>query len=184
MSLSRTVSNIGSNVTLNCSALGGPKNTYYWRRRLIDEFIPNEYENTLNVTDIDASSGDLYTCLVINAAGRGSASTTLYVAPYIVTPLEEQTLTANGSNVNINCNAAGFPSPTVTWVDMRNMTVSNSSLLQFNPIMFGDEGVYSCVVSAEINGMPYSVTNKTTVVSKLRVASTIYCINSYSYINY
>ena len=70
-------------------------------------------DSTLEVMDIDASSGGVYTCIVSNAAGSDSASTTLYVAPYIVTPLEEQTLTTNGSNVNISCDADGFPSPTV-----------------------------------------------------------------------
>ena len=121
-------------------------------------------ESTLLVTNIDASSGGTYTCLVSNAAGNGSASTTLYVAPYIVTPLEEQTLTTNGSNVNINCDVAGFPSPTVNWFDMANFRVSLTFLLQFSPVMFGDEGVYRCVSTANINGMTFNATTETTIV--------------------
>ena len=77
-------------------------------------------DSMLEVMDIDASSGGVYTCIVSNAAGSDSASTTLYVAPYIVTPLEEQTLTTNGSNVSISCDADGFPNPSVSWVDMTN----------------------------------------------------------------
>ena len=70
-------------------------------------------DSMLEVMDIDASSGGDYMCTVSNAAGNDSASTTLYVAPYIAIPLEERILTTNGSNVNISCDADGFPSPTV-----------------------------------------------------------------------
>ena len=120
--------------------------------------------STLLVTNIDASSGGSYTCFVSNAAGSDSAYTTLYVAPYIVTPLEEQTLTANGSSVNINCDVAGFPSPIVDWFDMANFRVSLTFLLQFSPVMFGDEGVYRCVSTADINGMTFYATTETTIV--------------------
>ena len=160
MSVSHDISNFGSNVTFSCSAMGGPDITYYWMKngRII------ENESILVIADVDASSGGSYTCLVSNAAGNDSASTTLYVAPYIVTPLEEQTLTANGSNVNISCDAAGFPSPTVTWVNMTNVEISNTSLLQFSPVMFGDEGVYRCEATAQINGMVFIASNQTTLI--------------------
>ena len=128
-------------------------------------------ESTLVVMDIDASSGGDYTCTVSNAAGNDSASTTLYVAPYIVTPLEEQTLTTSGSSVNISCDADGFPIPTVRWVDMTNAEVVNTSLLKFNPVMFGDEGLYRCVASAEINGMSFTATDETILVGKHRTRS-------------
>ena len=157
VSISRNVSTIRSNVTFYCGALGGPQNTYLWIKD--EDIIGNE--STLVITEIDASSGGSYTCSVSNAAGNDSASTTLYVAPYIVTPLEEQTLTANGSNVNINCNAAGFPSPTVIWVDMTNVEASNTSLLQFSPVMFGYEGVYRCVATAQINDMTFTAEDET-----------------------
>ena len=160
VSVSNKIANIGSNTTFNCFAMGGPQNIYRWMMN--GETIGNE--STLLVNDIDASSGGSYTCLVSNAAGNDSASITLYVAPYIVTPLEEQTLTTNGSNVNIICDAAGFPSPSVNWVDMMSVEVSNTPLLEFNPAMFGDEGVYRCVASAEICNMNFTATDETTLV--------------------
>ena len=160
MSVSSNISARGSSVTFNCYALGGPDNTYVWMKN--EMIIGNE--STLVVTDIDASSGGTYTCLVSNAAGNDSASTTLYVAPYIVTPLEEQTLTANGSNVNLNCDAAGFPSPTVNWVDTMDVEVSTTSFLQFSPALFGDEGDYRCVASANISHMTFTATNTTTLI--------------------
>ena len=137
-------------------------NTYLWMMNGVT--VGND--STLVVMDIDVTSGGSYTCTVSNAAGNESASTTLYVAPYIVTPLEEQTLTASGVNVNITCDAAGFPSPTVNWVDMTNMEVSNTSLLEFSPVMFGDEGLYHCVAATEINGMNLTATDETTLVGR------------------
>ena len=143
-----------------CGAMGGPNNTFQWEMN--GNIIGND--SMLEVMNIDASSGGIYTCTVSNAAGSGSASTVLYVAPYIVTPLNEQTLTTNGSNVNISCDADGFPSPTVSWVDMINAVVVNMSLLEFSPVMFGDEGLYRCVVTAEIDGM-----NLTTFVDTILI---------------
>ena len=154
----------GNNTTLTCSAFGGPNNTFLWEMN--GSIIGND--SMLDVTDIDASSGGNYTCTVSNAAGSDSASTTLYVAPYIVTPLEEQILTTNGSNVNISCNADGFPTPTVSWMDMTNAEVVNMPLLEFSPVMFGDEGLYRCVAAAEINGVDFNATDDTILVGKLR----------------
>ena len=156
------VSNQGYNITFACAASGGPDNFFQWQMN--GNIIGND--NMLEVMDIDASSGGIYTCTVSNAAGSDSASTTLYVAPYIVTPLEEQILTTDGSNVNISCDADGFPSPNVSWVDMTNVEVINMSLLEFSPVMFGDEGLYRCVATAEINGMGFNATDDTILVGK------------------
>ena len=109
--------------------------------------------------NFNTSSGGVYTCTVSNAAGSGSASTTLYVLPFIVTPLEEQILTMNGSNMNISCDADGFPNPTVSWVDMTNAEVVSTSLLEFSPVIFGDEGLYRCVATAEIDNMNFNATD-------------------------
>ena len=162
MTLSSNISTNGMNVSFFCFAMGGPNNTYNWMKDT--EIIGNE--STIFVTDINASSGGSYTCSVSNDAGNDSASTNLYVSPYIVTPPEEQILTTNGSNVNISCDAAGFPTPTVNWVDMTSMEVSTTSVLEFSPVLFGDEGVYRCVASAEIEGLNFTSTNETTLVGK------------------
>ena len=150
---------------LECTSSGGPNNTYAWVK---DEIVlDNEASDSLTLIIDSASSGGNYTCTISNVAGSDSASTTLYVAPYIVTPLEEQTLTTNGSNVNISCDADGFPSPTVSWVDMTsNIEVVNMSLLEFSPVMFGDEGLYCCVATAELNGMSSTTTDDTILVGK------------------
>jgi PKD repeat protein len=154
------VFNQRNDITFICDALGGPNNIFQWK--MDGKIIRND--SMLEVKDIDASSGGVYTCTVSNAAGNDSASTILYVAPYIVTPLEEQTLTTNGSNINISCDADGFPSPTVSWVDMTNAEVVNASLLEFSPVMFGDEGLYRCVATTEINMMNFTTTDDTILI--------------------
>lgn len=148
-------------MTLLCTAMGGPNNSFYWEKN--GTIIGNH--STVNLVGIDASKGGDYTCTVSNAAGSDSVSTTLYVAPYIIT-LEEQVLTVNGSNVNISCNADGFPAPVVTWINMLDVVVSNTSQLLFTSVLFGDEGVYYCVPSIEINGTKFSTRNGTTLISK------------------
>ena len=155
------VTSRGDNISLSCFAQGGPNNTYVWEK---DGISIRGNNSTHNVRITDASFGGNYTCTVTNVAGTDMASTTLYVAPYIVSLLEESTLAASGSNVNISCDAAGFPSPTVNWVDSDNMEVSGSPLLEFTPIMFGDEGLYCCVAVAEINGTSFSVTDNNILV--------------------
>ena len=164
VSVSNNISSVASNVTFECFGLGGPENSYLWIMN--GDIVGND--STLVVMNIDASSGGDYTCTVSNAAGNDSASTTLYVAPYIVTLLEEQTLTTSGSNVNITCDADGFPTPTVIWVDMMIAEVENTSLLEFSPVMFGDEGLYRCVATSEINGMNFTAIDETVLVGKHR----------------
>ena len=158
------IASLNDIVMLMCSSSGGPNNTYEWVKD--GTVLDGETSDTLILIIANASFGGDYTCTVSNAAGNDSASTTLYVAPYIVTPLEEQTLTTSGSNVNITCNADGFPSPTVIWVDMVIAEVENTSLLEFSPVMFGDEGRYRCVATAEINGMSFNATDETVLVGK------------------
>ena len=159
------MSSRGNNVTLVCTAMGGPDNTFQWEME--GTVIRNESMSMLKLVDIDASDGGDYTCTVSNAAGNDSASTTLYVAPYIVTPLEELTLSVNGSSINLTCDADGFPEPNVSWD--RNTTedlVANNSLLLITTVLFGQEGVYRCLASVNINGENYEDSDLTTLVGK------------------
>jgi hypothetical protein len=157
------VFNQRNDIAFICDALGGPNNTFQWQME--GNVIGNG--SMLEVMDIDACSGGVYTCTVSNAAGNDSASTTLYVAPYIVTPLEEQTLTFNGSSINLTCEADGFPLPTVTWD--RNITgiaVSSDSELIIPTVTFGQEGIYRCLANVTINGVEYEDSDITTIIGE------------------
>lgn len=66
--------------------------------------------------------------------------------------------------MNINCVIAGFPTPSVKWIDNLGIEVSNSSQLELNQVMFGDEGVYHCVSFIVINGTNFTAMDETTVI--------------------
>ena len=162
------VFNQRNDIVFICGAMGGPNNTFQWEMN--GNIIGND--STLEVMDIDASSGGSYTCTVSNAAGSDSASTILYVAPYIVTPLEEVTLTSNGSSINLTCVADGFPLPTVSWDrNTTSVTASDDSGLIIPTVTFGQEGVYRCLANVTINGVNYEDSDITTVVGKYEYAA-------------
>lgn len=156
------VASIHSDVTLICGSKGGPANIYEWRKDGV--IFNNEADNTLILNGIEVTSGGDYTCTVRNAAGMDSTTTTLYIAPYIVTPLERETHAFNGSNVNVSCEANGFPLPNVNWVNMTSMEISNTSLLEFSPVLVGDEGIYRCVATLDVNGNSIEATDETNLI--------------------
>lgn len=157
------VTSFGDNITLTCTASGDLNITYQWEK---NGTIVG-YDSMLDLVAINASYGGVYSCTVNNAAGTDTVSTTVYVAPYIVTPLQDQIPAGNGSVVNIYCDAAGFPPPIVNWVHMLEFELLNTSQLKFNPVMFGDEGVYHCLASAIIDGLEYNTTDQTTLIGKV-----------------
>ena len=164
VSPSNIISRVGDTVTLACTSMGGPNNTFQWQKNGTN--IGND--SILELMTIDASFGGDYSCIVSNAAGSDSAYTTLYVEPYIITPIEKNTLvTVGGPGVNISCLADGFPTPSVKWVDMVNVEVSSTSQLQLNPVSFGDEGLYQCIASVDINGTNFTAVDETTLTSKI-----------------
>ena len=151
----------GENISLTCISMGGPGNVYQWEKD--GEVVAND--SALTLMDIDASSGGSYTCIVSNLAGNDSAGTTLYVAPYIITPLEEQILSVVGSLLSITCEADGFPSPNISLVrvniDMTTMEVSLPLTVSYT-----SAGVYRCVAMVEIRGMMFNATDETIVFGK------------------
>ena len=129
-----------------CTSQGGPNNTYQWQAN--DTDISGETMETLTLTNVNASTGGMYTCVVNNAAGSDSDSTFLFIAPYFITePVEH--LTANGSTITLQCVAEAFPSPSYQWARTDGMPIrpellSDTNVFVFNPVLFGDEGDYYC----------------------------------------
>lgn len=157
------IASLGDSVTLSCSALGGPNITFQW----IKDGIIIGNDSMLELVAIDASRGGDYFCIVSNAAGTERATSAVYVRPYIVTPLDSRVLTkVNGSALSITCDADGFPTPSVMWFNRGNVQVSNTSQLVLDPLSFGDEGLYTCVASNEINQTYSSAVDDTTIISK------------------
>ena len=155
------VFNGGDHVTFNCSAQGGPGNTYQWQQNGID--LDNETMQTLTVSQISATDGGEYTCVVSNAAGNDSASTLLNVSPEIVS--DPTDVRANNGTVRMFvCGAEAFPEPQYQWMRVSrtfgdNIAGDDSSMLVFNPVRFGDEGDYYC--RATSNGLTVTSDNAT-----------------------
>ena len=154
--LNVTPSNI---VVLTCSARGGPDNVFQWQKNGAD--LPGKNQTTLQLTDIDATDGGEYTCVVSNAAGSSSISTTINFY-FDMQPMDINT--EAGQNHMFTCGAEAFPEPTIQWfrddgADFgMNVTGMNTSDLMFTPVQFGDEGDYYCTATS--NG---ESTNSTTV---------------------
>ena len=171
------VSNRGENVSFTCTSMGGPKNIYSWAKS--GENIAND--SVVTLIGIDASSGGVYTCTVSNFAGNDSATTTLYVAPYFVTH-PENVETSNSSEVNITCEAESFPSPQYVWlkngvaemvrVDVVIADIPNT--LGFRPVIFGDEGMYTCVASITIGMAAHNESSNSAVLTGT-LSSRTYC---------
>ena len=130
--------------------------------------------STLTIPDITAADGGNYTCLVENEAGVSEATAVLSV-PLYISGEQVGLNTSNGSMENITCMIEGFP-VTYVWEKMDEVNVSaNGSgsgigsgsgsmtmpeqtyspvmigrVLEFNPILFGAEGVYRCVALRDV----------------------------------
>ena len=143
------IADVGGTVTFNCSAQGGPNNTYQWQND--GEDLMNETDAALIISNVAAMNGGNYTCVVSNTAGNDSATAVLYVEPIIVAQPTD-ILTRNGTVVNFTCAAESFPAPEYTWEKSNEENssfdrVSSGPVLEFTPAVFGDEGSYRCVAS-------------------------------------
>ena len=150
----------GSTITINCTAEGGPDNVFQWM--LVGEpsmslssgedlaISFSDSYSVMTISNVNATQhGGVYRCVVSNGAGNDSNNGTLNVRPVITVQPAETLLTNNGSIEQLQCVADAFPAPEYRWVmiedDIVIETVSNTSGLMLNPVLFGDEGTYQCV---------------------------------------
>ena len=152
----------GDNVTFTCSALGGPGNMFQWQKDGQD--LLSESQSTLTLANVNAMDGGLYTCVVTNAAGNDNSDITLNIAPYFIVQPND-ILTNNSDSQTLTCEAEGFPDPVYQWfrndneMVRSNLTAINSSMLLFDPVLFGDEGDYYCTATS--NGISVNSTTAT-----------------------
>ena len=157
-----TPSNIlsrGDNVTLTCSARGGPDNMFQWQKNGAD--LSGENQTTLQLTDIDATDGGEYTCVVSNAAGNDSTNVTLYIRPYIVVNPQPLLLTVVRSSVTFTCEALSFPPPSYQW-EKEGVPgfVSREQNYMIDSISYSSGGVYRCVAFFTLNMTNYTATSE------------------------
>ena len=124
--------------------------------------------SSLTVSNITADDGGDYTCIAENEAGFTEASAVLYVSLYVSEP-QVGLNTTSGSVETIICTIEGFPI-NYTWeklVEGMNYShVSTGRVLEFNPVEFGDEGVYRCVANSSDLEEELLVSDDITVTSE------------------
>ena len=144
------VFNSRDNVTFNCSAMGGPDNTYQWLRNKTT--LEDEISDSLTFTSINASIGNEYTCVVSNDAGNSSARSFLYVSPEIVLSPSDRNATNGTTVIMLMCDAEAFPEAQYSWVYDNGVIGDNivtmENYLTFSPVLFGDEGDYYCTATS------------------------------------
>ena len=112
----------------------------------------------------------MYECIAGNNAEYGSNSTFLFVGIPLLAQPQDMILTTNGSTVRLTCIADSFSVPQYSWSYQnetgQTVSVDNSSDYQlvFDPIVFGQQGIYQCIVTS---GESTIVSNSSTVYSKL-----------------
>ena len=151
-----TTVNRGNGTTFTCSARQWntditwrlPSGEIVFTDPKMEEWTVN---SSLTIGDITADDGGIYVCTVLNEAGVTEARAVLSVSLYISGELIGLN-TTSGSVENITCMIEGFP-VSYHWEKMPGdddmivnySIVSIGRTLQFNPVEFGDEGVYHCV---------------------------------------
>ena len=122
--------------------------------------------SSLTVNNITADDGGYHTCIAENEAGFTEASAVLYVSLYVSEP-QVGLNTTSFNFETITCTIEGFPI-NYTWEklmeNMKYSEVSTGQVLKFNPVEFGDEGVYRCVAHSDLG--EELVSDDLTVTSK------------------
>ena len=131
---------------LNCSHLGGPENTIQWLRD--GSVLARETQDTY-ITEGLLVAGQVFTCMVTNAAGEGIADIVLNIAPVFSSHPRNVFRDVNQSVV-FCCSVRSYPPPQYEWFKVNgslpaSVGTSTNSCLTVDQVSFGDEGRYYCI---------------------------------------
>ena len=133
---------------------------------------------------MNVSHGDSYTCLVINNAGFGVASTIVYIRPYFIIEPTENVFAQVSTSVNLNCVAESFPEPSkYEWFKLMSgsfvkLEGENTTTLMFPSVDFSDFGTYRCEATTDI--LSVTITSRESVLhGQFRLDIVFYSHSSY-----
>ena len=137
---------IGDDLVLNCSGNRDNISTVQWLRNGM--VLANENSTILVIVNVTALEGGDYTCVLNSTDAVANNTVTVFISPEFTTQPASMEV-SSGSIATLTCEAASFPSPTYMWgrvdeEDIRSAITTNTSMLVFNPVIFGDEGSYYC----------------------------------------
>src|SRR5699024_10554289 len=137
-----TSSILGSNITIECVANGHPNPQISWKR--IGSKLPKERfmedNGNLHLTTLEKGDEGTYVCHAISDKGSISASTSLEVSeiPQIVNNEPYEVLDiGEGQDLELACEAKGFPKPFITW--LHNGYIMDSKDLSSNAFEFNSD---------------------------------------------
>ena len=181
--------NYEDEVNITCTCDGGPNNMFSW---LLNGSIITSGTNSYTISSTEFSSiltirgirapnhGGLYQCIAQNIAGNGSDTTYIFVSPrFLIHPV--QTLAISGMINNLTCKAESFPVSQYMWYkheeNGRTLNVgADDYLLPFNPIIFGDGGIYQCTATS--NSITIS-SNNATLYGELNICNIILMLTKF-----
>ncbi|XP_019908484.3 hemicentin-1 isoform X2 [Esox lucius] len=155
---------MGDEVTLECRVTGTPAPQLSWLKdgaNLEDSDIQHidmaPDGSTLTLRKLRPEDSGSYTCLAVSPAGQESKIYVLFVlVPPSISgetsaPREVQTI--QDSVVTLECQAAGNPSPQISWLrngrplqlSPRTRLLSADTVLRISPVKLSDSGIYTCV---------------------------------------
>ncbi|KAH7936604.1 hypothetical protein HPB49_001639 [Dermacentor silvarum] len=156
----------GVNTRLLCNVQKGTRPlTFAWIKdgaSVRDGVSSQDDFSLLSIDPVTAESAGNYTCVVSNAAGTDRYTSTLEVkqpSQWIEEPRDISS--AEGSEVQLRCSAAGRPQPSVTWSrcisgEKRSLVCGDSATpvpvktsngsVSFEHVSKKDEGRYACFV--------------------------------------
>ncbi|KAG8436526.1 hypothetical protein GDO86_007581 [Hymenochirus boettgeri] len=143
----------GKEVNLECKVTGIPLPSIQWfkENRLLSTEDPNvhatENGQILHIKKSRLSDNGLYKCIATNAAGSQikESKLSVYIAPTIKdgNNSTEQSFLVNGE-INLECDARGIPSPTITWYK------DGQKLLSGPHVTFIEKGKYLRITNSKI----------------------------------
>ncbi len=184
---STVIAERGDSIVFSCNGTGLGRLTVTWSTTAANQLLPNASDvlgdssiaSRLSLPAVNVTDGGTYTCEISNEAGSATVTTGLHIVPEFLSQPFNITTSA-GVTRSLTCLAVGFPEPTYHWEkvldgnrDLLNMSAGGSGLmdefgalnvtsreLNFDPVSYGDFGVYRCVVF-NVAGM--SVSDRATV---------------------
>eukprot|EP00057_Strongylocentrotus_purpuratus_P013444 XP_011667918.1 PREDICTED: myosin light chain kinase, smooth muscle isoform X2 [Strongylocentrotus purpuratus] len=159
----------GESATLSCMVEGEPKPEVTWSFRgkpLVDEGRVEIYQEKgtyyLEIFDLVGRDAGLYTCRIVNSAGRSSALVELVVnakpkrPPFFLQKLSDCEVHEAGANGRLQCKLEGAPVPETSWLK-EGKPLEESDRVHFiqsangihaiiiDDVTEDDDSIYTCI---------------------------------------
>ncbi|XP_037110368.1 contactin-1a [Syngnathus acus] len=142
-----TTTLVGSNITLECFALGNPVPDIRWKK--LNGELPANHEVRmagahLHLYNVRPEDGGEYQCEAVNSKGKDYHSAHLSVEAFPEWVERISSAEADlGSAYTMSCLASGKPKPNVRW--LKNGEPLDREVMAFSSLTFEDSGMYQCI---------------------------------------